>query len=196
MNRTTVILLSAGLLGVMGIEDAHAGIITFSSIPFVAPETTNFRSFTTIHSLPYTDSYGNTISTNGGTTGFISGLSNGLNLAAPPGPVLTGVVSATFALSAPTNQIGFNFLNESSTEHLISASFNNGDSFTGGASFTTAGKFQGYIDTTSFTSVTLTFTGDSGLSMDDFRVASAAAVPEPSTISLGAAMATIVCVAA
>jgi hypothetical protein len=195
MKRATWTVLSAGLLLLLGRTDANAGLITYTQTPFTASETTDFHAVSGFPSLPYTDSFNNIITPNGGSSGQIIPFV-GLSLHQPAGTI-PQVTSVTFALSAPTNRIGFSFLqNENPGEYLLSASFSNGDGFTGGPTFAVNKTFMGFSDTSSFTSVTLNFTGSSGLIMDDFRVAPTTAAPEPSSLALSTVVTAVACVVA
>jgi MYXO-CTERM domain-containing protein len=151
--------------------------------------------------ITYTTSnaaFGPAISLTGfATTGF--GLSNfdlgnGVSLTTDgrifAGAGLISFTSATFSgLGGAPGVTGFGVtwgsLNASGT---VSATFSNGGS-DGSRSVPSGISFSGYTSTTSFTSVTITRGNGFTPQLTDFRLITAAAIPEPSGLLSGGALA-------
>jgi hypothetical protein len=120
-------------------------------------------------SLPFTDTFGNTLTGNG-------------TISNNPGQIFmfSGPLTVTFANPATIFGFSVGFSGGTPGPSVASVSFSNGDAFSTVTPLT-AGSFFGLSSATTFTSVTLNFTGSGSPNFTDFRF-DASAVPEPNTI--------------
>jgi PEP-CTERM motif len=174
LTRFAAIALVAAMLGTLSASNVAAAPITVVTAPF-SGITTDLTSVGN-QSLPFTDAFDRVIS----GTGFVTIIEDF-------GLVVNLTFSLTFDdLNPLTTAIGFNFDAFVGAPDMVisSATFSNGDTFTGPLSVP-RDTFFGFVSTTPFTSVTFEAFAISS-SLTDFRTAPAESVPvpEPSSLAL------------